>query len=48
MNFTGRDILSTEDLSREDILQILKVTARMEKLVRSKRIVPLLTTAWWR
>ncbi len=43
MNFTGRDILSTEDLSREDILQILKVTARMEKLVRAKRIVPLLS-----
>jgi len=42
MDFTGRDILSTEDLSREDILQILKVSARMEKLVRTKRIVPLL------
>ena len=42
MNFTGRDILSTEDLSREDIFQILKVTARMEKLVRTKRIAPLL------
>jgi len=42
MDFTGRDILSTEDLSREDIFQILKVTARMEKLVRTKRIAPLL------
>jgi aspartate carbamoyltransferase catalytic subunit len=42
MDFTGRDILSTEDLSREDILQILKVTARMEKLARTKRIAPLL------
>jgi aspartate carbamoyltransferase catalytic subunit len=43
MNFTGRDILSTEDLSREDILQILKVTARMEKLARAKRVAPLLS-----
>jgi aspartate carbamoyltransferase len=42
MDFTGRDILSTEDLSREDIYQILKVTARMEKLARTKRIAPLL------
>lgn len=42
MDFTGRDILSTEDLSREDILQILKVTARMEKLVRTKRVATLL------
>jgi aspartate carbamoyltransferase len=42
MDFTGRDILSTEDLSREDILQILKVTARMEKLARTKRVAPLL------
>jgi aspartate carbamoyltransferase catalytic subunit len=42
MNFTGRDILSTEDLSREDIFQILKVSARMEKLVRTKRVTRLL------
>jgi aspartate carbamoyltransferase catalytic subunit len=42
MNFTGRDILSTEDLSREDILQILRVTARMEKLARTKRVAALL------
>jgi aspartate carbamoyltransferase len=42
MDFTGRDILSTEDLSREDILQILKVSGRMEKLARTKRIAPLL------
>ena len=42
MDFTGRDILSTEDLSREDILQILKVTARMEKLVHTKRVATLL------
>jgi aspartate carbamoyltransferase catalytic subunit len=42
MSFTGRDILSTEDLSREDILQILKVTARMESLVRTRRVVRLL------
>ncbi len=43
MDFNGRDILSTEDLSREDILQILKVTARMEKLARTKRVAPLLS-----
>jgi aspartate carbamoyltransferase catalytic subunit len=42
MNFTGRDILSTEDLSREDIFQILKVSARMETLVRTKRVTRLL------
>jgi aspartate carbamoyltransferase len=42
MNFTGRDILSTEDLSREDIYQILKITARMERLVRTKRVASLL------
>jgi aspartate carbamoyltransferase catalytic subunit len=42
MNFSGRDILSTEELSREDILQILKVTARMEKLARTKRVATLL------
>ena len=42
MDFTGRDILSTEDLSREDIFQILKVTGRMEKLARTRRVSPLL------
>ena len=42
MSFTGRDILSTEDLSREDIFQILKVTGRMERLVKTKRVATLL------
>jgi aspartate carbamoyltransferase catalytic subunit len=42
MDFAGRDILSTEELSREDIFQIMKVTARMEKLVRTKRVAALL------
>jgi aspartate carbamoyltransferase catalytic subunit len=42
MDFAGRDILTTEELSREDIFQIMKVTARMEKLVRTKRVAALL------
>ncbi len=42
MNFTGRDILSTEELSREEVLEILRVTARMEKITKTKRISGLL------
>jgi aspartate carbamoyltransferase catalytic subunit len=42
MSFTGRDILSTEDLSREDIVKIMKVSARMEELVRKDGISDLL------
>jgi aspartate carbamoyltransferase len=42
MSFAGRDILSTEDLSREDILEILEVTAQMEKMVRKRPVSDLL------
>jgi len=43
MSLKGRDILSTEDLSKEEILQILHVTAKMEKLARTKRVSSLLS-----
>ncbi len=43
MNFEGRDILSTADLTRDDILEILKVSAHMEKEVKEKRILNLLS-----
>jgi aspartate carbamoyltransferase catalytic subunit len=42
MSFKGRDILSTEDLSREDIREIMKVSGRMEKLVRKDGVSDLL------
>lgn len=42
MSFAGRDILSTEDLSREDLLEIMAVTAKMEDLVKKERISTLL------
>ena len=42
MSFEGRDILTTEDLSREDILEILKVTARMETIATKERVSTLL------
>lgn len=37
-NFVGRDIISTADLSREDILEIMEVTGRMEELVKKERV----------
>ena len=42
MNFEGRDILSTEDLSKEEILEIMKVTAEMEDLYRTQHVSDLL------
>ena len=42
MSFKGRDILSTEDLSREDILEIMRVSAEMEKLKKEKGVADLL------
>ncbi len=42
MSFAGRDILTTEDLTREDILEIMRVTARMEELVRREQVSDLL------
>jgi len=42
MSFEGRDILSTEDLSKGDILEIMKVTAQMEELCRTRHVSDLL------
>jgi len=42
MSFKGRDILTTEDLTKEDILEILKVTAKMEEAVHKERVLSLL------
>jgi len=42
MSFEGRDILSTEDLSKEDLLEIMKVTGQMEQLVHKEHISDLL------
>ena len=42
MDFAGRDIVSTEDLSKEDILHILDVSAKMEEIVAKERISTLL------
>ena len=42
MIFTDRDILSTEDLSREDILKIMEGSGRMEELVRQDGVSDLL------
>jgi len=42
MSFAGRDILSTADLSKEDLLEIMKVTGRMEQLVAGEHVSDLL------
>jgi aspartate carbamoyltransferase len=42
MSFEGRDILSTEDLSKEDLLQIMEATAKMEDLVDKEHVSDLL------
>ncbi|MBN1837306.1 MAG: aspartate carbamoyltransferase [Spirochaetales bacterium] len=42
MSFEGRDILTTEDLSREDILEIMRVSAEMERIAVEERISTLL------
>jgi aspartate carbamoyltransferase catalytic subunit len=42
MRFEGRDILTTEDLSREDILEIMRATAKMETIATKDRISTLL------
>ncbi len=38
MSFTGRDIITTEDLSKEDILKIMETSGRMEKMVEKEKI----------
>jgi aspartate carbamoyltransferase len=43
MGFAGRDILSMEDLGREDILAIMKTTARMEKIFKEEKMSGLLS-----
>ncbi len=43
MSFKGRDILTTEDLSKEDILEIMKVSAEMEALKKEKGVADLLS-----
>ncbi len=42
MSFAGRDILSTEDLGREEILTIMQASEKMEQLVRKERVSSLL------
>jgi len=42
MSFEGRDILTTEDLSKEEILEIMNVTAKMEELCRTQHVSDLL------
>ena len=42
MSFEGRDILSTEDLTKEEILEIMGVTAKMEDLFRTQHVTDLL------
>ena len=43
MDFIGRDILSTEDLTREDIMAIMKVTGEMEDRAKKERVFSLLS-----
>ena len=42
MSFEGRDILTTEDLSKEEILEIMNVTSNMEDLCRTRHVSDLL------
>jgi aspartate carbamoyltransferase len=37
-SFKGRDIISTAELSKEEFLEIMKVTEQMENLVKEKRV----------
>jgi aspartate carbamoyltransferase len=42
MSLKGRDIVTTEDMTKEDLLEIMSVTADMEKIVREERVSSLL------
>lgn len=42
MSFKGRDILTTEDLSRDDILTIMRVSGEMEEIVKKQGVSDLL------
>jgi aspartate carbamoyltransferase catalytic subunit len=43
MNFTGRDIITTEHFTRDELLHILKVSGQMEEIVQNERISNLLS-----
>ncbi|RKX81805.1 MAG: aspartate carbamoyltransferase [Spirochaetes bacterium] len=43
MNFEGRDILTTENLSKNDILEIMKVTEKMEDVFKKEHFSTLLS-----
>ena len=43
MSFEGRDILTTEDMSREDILTIMRVSGEMEEIARKQGVSDLLS-----
>ncbi len=43
MNFKDRDILTTVDLTREEILKIMQVSADMEAIVRKERVSSLMS-----
>ena len=42
MSFKGKDILSTEKMTKEEILEIMGVTAKMEDLFRTRHVSDLL------
>lgn len=42
MNFEGKDILSTEEMTKADIQEILGVSAKMEELCRTRHVSDLL------
>ncbi|MCF7914911.1 MAG: aspartate carbamoyltransferase [Spirochaetaceae bacterium] len=43
MSFKGRDILSSAELSKQDFLDIMKVTEKMETLVKEEKVSNLLS-----
>ncbi len=43
MSFTGRDILSAADLSRDDILEILRQSEKMEEIVKKDKVSDMLS-----
>ena len=42
MSFEGKDILSTEDMTKEEILEIMKVAEKMEDICRTQHVSDLL------
>lgn len=43
MDFKGRDILTTEDLTKDEILEIMRVSAEMETLKKEKGVADLMS-----